>query len=188
MVLGHFGVAAAAKPAAPAVPVWAMMLASQAMDILFIPMVVLGLESITMGAYGQGVIRAYYTHSIVGALVIAWLCYLIGKWVWKTPRAAWTLGLLSASHWLLDLVVHRQDMPVLPGNLGNLPLLGLGLWNYPLAAFGTEIVLALIGLAIYLRWAWQQPRQGARWYVGPVITAILFVALILMDLPNLPLA
>ena len=188
MMLGHFGVAAAAKPSAPEVPVWALMVSSQAMDIAFIPMVLLGLESITMGSYGQSVIKAYYTHSIVGALVIAAVMFAIGKGVWKTQRAAWTLGLLSASHWVLDLVVHRQDMPILPGNVGNLPLLGLGLWNYPWIALSIEIVLGVVGLAIYFRWASQQPQRGPRWYLGPVITAVFFVALVLSDLPSAPIA
>lgn len=187
MVLGHFGVAAAAKPGAPEVPVWAMMVASQAMDIAFIPMVMLGLESITPSGYGQSTINAYYTHSVVGALVIAAIMFGIGKMVWKTERAAWTLGLLSASHWFLDLIVHRQDMPILPGNLGGLPLLGLGLWNYPWVALALEIILAVIGLVVYFRWASQKSQYDARWFVGPVVTAVIFVALVLSDLPTAPL-
>ena len=187
MVLGHFGVAAAAKPYAPEVPVWAMMVASQAMDIAFIPMTVVGLESITMGSYGQSTINAYYTHSVVGALVIAGIMFLIGKMVWKTQRAAWTLGLLSASHWFLDLIVHRQDMPILPGNIGGLPLLGLGLWNTPWVSLALEIVLGVVGLVVYFRWASQKSSHDARWYLGPVVTAVIFVAVVLSDLPAVPL-
>jgi hypothetical protein len=188
MVLGHFGVAAAAKPNAPEVPVWAMMVASQAMDIAFIPLVLVGLESITMGSYGQSTINAYYSHSVVGALLIAALMFAIGKAAWKTQRAAWTLGLLSASHWFLDLIVHRQDMPILPGNIGNLPLLGLGLWNYPWMSLTLEIVLGVIGLVVYFRWASQKSARDPRWYLGPAITALIFVALLLSDLPASPLA
>lgn len=188
MVLGHFALAAASKPVAPEVPMWALMIAPQAMDVLFVPMVALGLESITMGGYGQAIIHAYYTHSIVGALVIAALMFAIGKAAWKTQRAAWTLASLSFSHWVLDLITHRPDMPILPGNIGNLPLLGLGLWNYPWVSLTVEIVLAVIGLAIYFRWASQQSAQNPRWYLGPVITAVLFVALVLSDLPAAPMA
>jgi hypothetical protein len=187
MMLGHFALAAASKPAAPEVPVWAMMAASQAMDIVFIPLVAVGVESITMAPYGQSEIHAYYTHSIVGALVIAAVVFAIGKAVWKTQRAAWTLGLLSASHWLLDLIVHRQDMPILPGNTGNLPLLGMGLWNYPWVSLSIEIVMAIVGLIIYTRWASQNSQRNPRWYLGPVITALLFVALVLSDLPTAPM-
>jgi hypothetical protein len=44
------------------------------------------------------------------------------------------IGLVAASHWLLDLIVHRADLPILPGNIGNLPRLGFGLWRYPLVS------------------------------------------------------
>lgn len=188
MVLGHFAVAAGSKPAAPEVPVWAMMVSAQAMEIVFILLFLLGYEDITMGGYGESVIDAYYSHSLVGALVIAAIMFAIGKAVWKTQRAAWTLALLSMSHWLLDLVVHHQDMPILPGNIGNLPLLGFGLWDYPWIALTIEVVLGVIGLIIYFRWASQTAQSNKRWYLGPVITAVIFVALVLADLPGSPLA
>jgi hypothetical protein len=186
MFLGHFALAAATKPAAPEVPVGVLMAASQAMDIVFIPLVAMGLESIDMGGgYGQATINAAYTHSIVGALVIAAVVFAIGKAVWKSQRAAWTLALLSASHWPLDLIVHRPDMPVLPGNAGNLPLLGLGLWNYPWVSLAIEIVMAIIGLAIYYRWSRQRSQMNPRWYWGPLITTILFAVIIVTDLPSI---
>lgn len=185
MFLGHFALAAATKPAAPEVPAWALMAASQAMDIAFIPLVAAGVESITMAGYGQATIHAYYTHSIVGTVIIAGLVFAIGKAVWKTQRAAWTLALLSASHWLLDLIVHRPDMPILPGNVGNFPLLGFGLWNYPWVSLTIEIVMAIIGLALYFQWARRRAAVDPRWYWGVAITGILFVALVAMDLPTL---
>jgi hypothetical protein len=185
MFLGHFALAAAAKPTAPEVPVWALMVASQAMDVAFIPMVAVGLESITMAGYGQATIDASYTHSIVGTVVIAAVVFAIGKAVWKTQRAAWTLAWLSASHWLLDLIVHRQDMPILPGNAGNFPLLGLGVWNYPWVSLTIEIVMAIIGVAIYFRWASRNAQVNPRWYWGPAITAVLFVLIVASDLPSL---
>jgi hypothetical protein len=112
--------------------------------------------------------------------------YWLGRAWWKTPRAGWTLAGLSFSHWLLDLPVHHQDMPLLPNNLGNLPLLGFGLWDYPLLVFGVELLLAVIGFVIYLRWSVQQTGGSRRGYVGPAITAVLFILFILMDHPQLP--
>ena len=98
----------------------------------------MGVESITPATYGQATIHAYYTHSLVGALLISAGAYWLGKHFWKTATAAWTLGGLTFSHWLLDLLVHHPDMPILPGNIGNLPLLGLGLWDYTWPIFGLE--------------------------------------------------
>ena len=188
MFLGHFALAAATKPAAPEVPVWALMAASQAMDIAFIPMMAVGLERITSAGYGTAEIHADYTHSIVGTLVIAGIVFAIAKAVWKTQRVAWILVFLSASHWLLDLFVHRPDMPILPGNVGNLPFLGMGLWNYPWVSLTIEVVMAVIGVGLYFRWARQRSQSDRRWYWGVAITAMLFVVIVLMDLPALPTA
>ena len=67
------------------------------------------------------------------------------------PRSAVVIALVSASHWVLDLVVHRPDMPVLPGNFGNLPRLGFGLWSHPPAAACVEFVLVVAGAIMYWR-------------------------------------
>ena len=61
------------------------------------------------------------------------------------------LGAVAFSHWVLDLIVHRGDMPVLPGNAGNLPLLGFGLWGTPVASILLEAVLFVLGVFLYWR-------------------------------------
>ena len=185
MFLGHFAVGVATKPLAPKMPIWILFLAPQFMDLLFLPLVALGIEGFQQGAYGHDHIDALYTHSLVGAVVIALGAYWIGTYFWKTTQAGMVLAGLSFSHWIMDLFVHHQDMPILPGNLGNLPMLGFGLWDYEYVIFGIEVALAVIGLFIYYRWA-QKERPSMRWYVGPAIIAVLFVAQILADIPRLP--
>ena len=64
-------------------------------------------------------------------------------------RVAIALALVVFSHWLLDLVVHRMDMPLLPGNLGDLPRLGLGLWRFPWLSAATELALVAGGAWLY---------------------------------------
>jgi hypothetical protein len=56
---------------------------------------------------------------------------------------------VAASHWLLDLVVHRADMPILPGNMAHLPRLGFGLWRFPWVSAAIEAVLVLLGARVY---------------------------------------
>jgi hypothetical protein len=48
--------------------------------------------------------------------------------VWRSRGAAAGLivGLLVLSHWVLDAITHRPDLPLWPGAS---PLVGLGLWN-----------------------------------------------------------
>jgi hypothetical protein len=47
--------------------------------------------------------------------------------------------------------VHRPDMPILPGNVGNLPRLGFGLWEQPTLAALVELVLVIVGAVMYWR-------------------------------------
>jgi hypothetical protein len=61
------------------------------------------------------------------------------------------------SHWLLDLLMHRADMPILPGSAGDLPRLGLGLWRSPAGSAVLELALVVGGGAVY----WQAARRAA---------------------------
>jgi hypothetical protein len=47
--------------------------------------------------------------------------------------------------------VHRADLPILPGNLGHLPRLGLGLWQYHALTATIEALLLVGGAALYWR-------------------------------------
>ena len=53
-------------------------------------------------------------------------------------------------------------MPVLPGNFGNLPRLGFGLWNHPLAAACVELVLVAAGAIMYWRAAMEVSARAGR--------------------------
>src|SRR5690606_33978479 len=77
MTAGHFGLAAGVKQWAPRLPLWALMLSTYLLDVIFIFFFAAGLESLApadpaqpMG-YGNVLIQAYYTHSLLGALLIA---------------------------------------------------------------------------------------------------------------------
>ncbi|MEZ4712246.1 MAG: hypothetical protein R3A44_33970 [Caldilineaceae bacterium] len=185
MFLGHFAIGVATKPAAPKLPIWILFLAPQFMDLIFIPLVALGIEGFQQGSYGHDQINALYTHSLVGALIIAGIAYWIGNRFWPSDRGGIILGGLSFSHWVIDLFVHHQDMPLLPGNAGNFPMLGFGLWDYEYVIFGIEVLLAIVGVVLYYRWA-QKERVSTRWYLGPAVIALLFVAQIFADIPRLP--
>lgn len=159
-------------------------MAPQALDLVFLPLVAFGIENYQPGLYGQDHIEAYYMHSLVGATLISGVLYWIGKKVWKTNFHGWLLAGLSFSHWPIDLLVHHQDMPILPGNLGSFPLLGFGLWNYPYAIYFVEIILAIISAILYFNWA-KNNQSTARWYVGPTIVTILFALFAISDIPRL---
>jgi membrane-bound metal-dependent hydrolase YbcI (DUF457 family) len=155
MIAGHFGLAAGAKDAEVRAPLWALMLATVWLDVVFGPLLAAGIETIeplpgTNGGYGNVIIHADYTHSLVGALVLAILFGLVAAGAWGR-RVGAVLGAVVFSHWLLDLLVHRADMPILPGNAGNLPRLGFGLWAYPAVSIALELALVVAGAFLYWR-------------------------------------
>jgi hypothetical protein len=165
MITGHFGLAAGAKRVDVGAPLWILMLATVWLDIIFVPLLLLNVETIESlpgGGYGRSVIHANYTHSLVGALILSAVLGAPAWWRWGR-RVGLLVAAVAFSHWILDLIVHRADLPLLPGNLGGLPLLGFGLWRVPAASIALEALILLGGVFIYWRTARSltfSPRRG----------------------------
>ena len=155
MIAGHFGFAAMVKSRERETPLWALMLATVWLDIIFVPLLLARVETFepvpgTHGGYGTLIIHANFTHSLLGALVLSAVLgsAFLSRW---GRRSAVVIGLVAFSHWVLDLFVHRADMPILPGNAGHLPMLGFGLWRYPLVVAAVECGLVVAGAWLYWR-------------------------------------
>jgi hypothetical protein len=88
----------------------------------------------------------------------------------KDRRAAWTLALLVVSHWVLDYITHRPDMPFYPGG----PTYGLGMWNSIPLTILTETVVFGAGVVVYLRSTHAKDRIG-RWGFWALITVLYAV-------------
>jgi hypothetical protein len=174
--VGHYGVSYASKRADWNVPLWALFLSVQFLDVLWGIFVLAGLERvrITPGITATNPLDLYYmpyTHSLIGAIVwsiVAGLLY----WRWRGHRegghGSLIVGLAVLSHWFLDLIVHRPDLPL----VGDRFKVGLGLWNQPAVAFALEAVILTAGLWLYLRSSERISRLGT---TGP----LAFVALML---------
>ncbi len=152
MIAGHFAFAAAVRARERSVPLWALMLATEWLDVVFVPLVALGIEGMQRApgapaGYGDGLFRIPWTHSLLGASVLAALFGLIGAARWGR-RAGWVLCAVVLSHWVLDLIVHRPDLLLVPW--GG-PAFGLGLWNARGGAIALELVLVLGASALYFR-------------------------------------
>lgn len=189
MFAGHFGVAAGVKAKTPEVPLWALMVATQWLDLLFLPLLLLGVETIDDspgGGYGDNIIHADYTHSLLGAAALAVAAGLLAGRLWG-KRAGYAIGAVAFSHWLLDLIVHHADMPILPGNWGSLPLLGFGAWHYKGLSIGLEIALLAIGFALYVSSALRRSRGKSRKsaYLASGALGLFLLATIAMDVVSL---
>ena len=171
MFVGHYGVSFAAKKAEPAIPLWVLFIAVQLLDVLWAPFVLLGIEKVRIvpGFTASNPLDLYYmpyTHSLLAAIgwsVVAFLVYRAVRPV--PPRAAAIVGLAVFSHWVLDFLVHRPDLPL----YDNTAKVGLGLWNLPALALGLEALLLFGAMWLYLR---HTPRGTAMLAFGVVMLAI----------------
>ena len=186
MITGHFGLAAGVKKLAPRLPLWALLLATFWLDVIFTILSMFGLESFTpmdpaQPAYGEVVINAYYTHSLLGALPISAVTGWLASLRWK-KEGGMVIFAVVFSHWILDLLVHRRDLPILPGNLGNLPLLGFGLWEYPLVSGVIELVLALGGAYYYYRSTMERKGNQRRALISSMVSGVLLLLLFITNI------
>jgi hypothetical protein len=175
VIAGHFGFAAAVKSREPQTPLWALMLATAWLDVVFVPLYLSGIETVQPAdpahkGYGASIIHADYTHSVVGMIVLSAILGGLASLLWGR-RSGIVIGLVAASHWVLDLLVHRADMPILPGDIGGLPRLGLGLWRYPLASAGIELALVLAGAWLYWRAADRTVKAEGKGRIAAVLSA-----------------
>ncbi len=127
------------------------MAAAMFVDLLWPILLLLGIEHVRIqrGATRFSPLDFYdypWTHSLV--MGIAWgILFAIVYWaVTRYGRGALVVGLCVVSHWLLDVIVHRPDLPLFPG--GG-PKVGLGLWNSPIATIGIESAIFAISILIY---------------------------------------
>jgi len=189
MFAGHFGLAAAVKASEKEVPLWALMAGAQLLDIVFIPFFLMGKETIvSVGGegYGGALIHADYTHALVSALMISLLAGTIAWRVWSR-RTGVVIGGIVFSHWLLDLIVHRPDLPVFPGNWGNLPLMGLGVWERPAVSMALEGLLIACGFLLYWRSALRRAalvgRDRKPWaHATAIVMGLLLLLSLLTDI------
>jgi hypothetical protein len=176
MFLGHYGLALAAKRAAPAASLGALVLAAQLADLMWPLLLLAGVEhlQVTRGATPllNLVFTAYpYSHSLLNQLALGALLGIVYFVATRRRREALIVGLLVPSHWLLDWFVHIPDLPLYPGE-GDRH--GLGIWQSLPATLTCEFALFGVGLALYLTLT--RARDGVgRWAVAGMIAFLVVV-------------
>jgi hypothetical protein len=147
--IAHIGLGLAAKNIAPKAPVGVLILASEAIDILWGAFALVGIENFGHSPWSHGLLMSL-VWSVAGALLAAL--------VYRDRRTALTIGLVVFSHWLLDFVTHPMF-----GGLPDLPLLfdgssnvGLGLYSSIAPGFTViiELGLVVLGLVLYPGHGW----------------------------------
>ena len=162
MYLGHFGVGLAAKPLQPRVSLGTLFLAAQLADLLWPTLLLLNIERVAirpglMAASPFDFVYYPFSHSLLMQVALGLALGLLYGLVKKNWRGALLVGLLVPSHWLLDLVMHRPDLPLYPGLS---PKEGLGLWHSLPGTLLVEFGLLAFGLWVYVRSTRPRNRTG----------------------------
>jgi hypothetical protein len=152
MFLGHFGVALAAKKAAQKASLGTFVLAAQLADLLWPIFLLFGWEQVRIAPGNTRVIplefTSYpYSHSLVAQLLWGLAIGIVYFAFRRDARSALVLAVIVPSHWVLDYVAHRPDLPILPGGARY----GLGMWNSLPLTLIVECALYGAGIAVYLK-------------------------------------
>jgi membrane-bound metal-dependent hydrolase YbcI (DUF457 family) len=163
MFVGHTALAFLGKSRNRGTSLGLFFAAAEGLDLLWPPLLLLGIERVRIDPgntlFTPLAFEAYpWSHSLLMSLV--WGA-LLGGIAWKRGAggraAAWAGGLV-VSHWFLDALTHRPDMPLWPGSS---PMIGLGLWNSIAATIVIEGLMFAGGIALYLRSTVARDRVGS---------------------------
>ncbi|WP_051279181.1 hypothetical protein [Hellea balneolensis] len=153
MFIGHYGPAVwdtQRGKETPLVTLWQGFLAVQFIDIIWAVLTIFGIEGPSVAADGTPVFHIPWSHSLLTSLILAGFAGLMFRFFKPSAgsRGFWVIAGLVFSHWILDLIVHRPDLPLYPG--GSL-MLGFGFWNFPIAAYVLEMGLVFSGFLFWQR-------------------------------------
>ncbi len=151
------------------------MAAAFGLDLLWPILLLLGVESVRVNpgdtAFTSLAFDSYpWSHSLLAVVGWATLGTLIGRALYGSWRAGTLLGGLVLSHWVLDFITHRPDLPLWPEG----PLMGLGLWNSVPGTILVEASLLAAGLWLYLRSSSARDRVG-RWSLVALVAVTGFI-------------
>ncbi len=178
MFIGHFAVAFAAKKAAPKASLGTLIFAAVFLDAVWPVLVLLGIERFRI-VPGYTAINPFeflyypWSHSLLMTGVWALLFAIVYQTVKGDRAGALWVAIAVASHWVLDCVAHRPDLPLYPGGSERL---GLGLWQSWPATFAVEGLMFAAAVTLYARTTSAKDRTGAlAWWALVALLLVLYV-------------
>jgi hypothetical protein len=175
MFIGHLAVGFASKRLAPRVSMGVLMAAPMALDLLWPLFLLAGWEQVRIDSGNTAFtpldfVSYPYSHSL--AMSALW-GVVFGMLYWAVTRyttGAVVIGFSVVSHWVLDFVTHRPDLPLYPGGTTRV---GLGLWNSAAGTIAVESVMFVAGVWMYASMTRARDRTGAYGFWAFVAFAVL---------------
>ncbi len=176
MLGGHYSVSYIVKKVDPTIKLWHLFLAAQWLDLVWSPLILLGIEKADthhpLPASPIHLTYIPYSHGLVAALlwsIVALFAYRLTVGCRQSYASAALVATTVFSHWLLDLIVHDRDLPL----LGNRFKVGFGVYHSIFWSFAIEATLLLIGLMLYMRSTRPVGNFGSHYGMPLVFAALL---------------
>ncbi len=189
MFIGHYALAFAAKRIAPRTSLGPLVAAPTLADILWPVFLLLGWERVTITPASDPFLNLTFdsypiTHSLLTLVGWGLLFGVLYRMRTAYARGALVVALLVVSHWVLDFVVHRPDLPLYPGG----PKVGLGLWNSVAGTVSVEAVMFVGGIGVYLATTRARDRVGryGLWAFVALLAASYGASLVSPPPPSVP--
>lgn len=176
MFIGHYAVGFATKRFAPRVPLTLLLAAALVPDLLGPIFGLAGWEHVLIapGNTRFTPLDLYdypWSHSLLMTIAWATLLALIYR-LWQSDlMGSLVIWFGATSHWFLDWVTHRPDLPLYPGAQGRY---GLGLWNSIPGTMFLELAMLGIGVWMYVH------VTGPRDWMGTYIFSAFILVLLLL--------
>lgn len=163
MFIGHFGVAFGLKRMAPRVSLGALIASVAWADILWTVFLLLGWEHVrvSVGDTKWTPLDLYdypWSHSLLMLVIWGAVLALLYRAFRNDVGGAWAIATGVVSHWILDWITHRADMPLYPGSRK----FGLELWNSIAGTLIVELAIFFGGVLLYASATRARDRVG-RW-------------------------
>ena len=163
MFIGHFALAFGAKKFAPQVSLGILFLACQLADIIWPNLVLLGIERLEIEPgitlmTPLNFVHYPYSHSLL--MLALWSTIFAAFYAMirhSSTKTVIVIAVLGLSHWILDVLTHRPDMPI---TVGDTSFIGFGLWNFPVIAVPLELLLFGVGIWLYTHQTKPLNRKG----------------------------
>lgn len=153
MFIGHFGLGLASKKISPQTSLGTSLMAAQFIDLLWPFFLLAGIEQVEIApgdtAFTPLNFISYpFSHSLAAVAIWGLLFGLVYFFITKNKKGAVVMGMLVVSHWLLDWLTHRPDLPL---GFGEESKAGLGLWHNVSLTIMVEMLLFGAGVYLYAR-------------------------------------
>lgn len=139
--INHAATALLIKKKYTSVPLFALLVSVQLMEILWVIFNFLGIEhfSVVNGLVHLDFLP--YSHSIFSGLFVSILCFLVVYFILKDNKLAIAISIGVFSHILIDIFFHEKDIQLTPFH--STPVFGLGILKIPVLNFFLEMIYGI---------------------------------------------